>query len=516
MRRIFAIAALALSAAAFHTPAAEAKSQLVIGLGSADAGRLDPHLAPAYSDKQLFLLMFNGLVRIKPGTADITQIEPDLAQSWTASADNKVWDFKLRSGVQCHHGYGALTSEDVVYSLQRAADPKRSSFSADFNAIEKVEASDPQTVRITLKNAVPSLLGLLINYHGGNIVCKKAAEEMGENFLKKPIGTGPFMFGEYQSQQFTRLVANKDYFRGAPKLESVTVRYIPSDSSRDLAFQAGEIDVIYGKQDETWLERIKKLPNTYAVAMEPAELTTLYLNITSPPLDDIRVRQAFAHAIDRAAVIKLRGPSTNRMPQSVVPIGNLGFSADTPLPSYDPEKAKKLLAEAGKADGIKLKMIQSTLQTLMSTVEASQALLKRVNINLDVEPVDHPTYHAQIRKDLSQVVLYQAARFPVADVYLTQFFHSRSIVGSPTAVTNFSHCNVADAEIEKARAETDPEKQKAAWKEAQKKIIEAVCAVPVIENLQLWAYNTKVDLGYELKGSLNLAPPITEKTVVKD
>ena len=515
MRKLLVLAALAFAALSPPT-GAQAKSQLTIGLGSSDAGRLDPHLAAAYSDKQVFLLMFNGLVRLKPGTADITQIEPDLAESWTASADNKVWEFKLRSGVQCHYGYGPLTADDVVYSLQRAADPKRSSFSADFSSFEKVEAVDPKTVRITLKNAVPSLLGLLINYHGGNIVCKKAAEEMGENFLKKPIGTGPFMFGEYQPQQFVRLVANKDYFRGSPKLESVTIRYIPSDASRDLAFQAGEIDIIYGKQDQTWLERIKKLPDTVAVAMEPAELTSLYLNTASPPLDDIRVRQAFAHAIDRSAIVKLRGPDTNRVPQSVIPIGNLGFSDATPLPAYDPEKAKALLAEAGHKDGVTLKMIQSTLQGLMSTAEASQALLKRVGINLAIEPVDHPTYHAQIRKDLSQVVLYQAARFPVADVYLTQFFHSKSIVGTPTAVTNFSHCNVADGEIEKARSETDPEKQKAYWKEAQKKIIEAVCAVPVIENLQLWAYNTRVELGYELKGSLNLAPPITEQTAVKD
>ena len=515
MRKLLVLAALVFAALSPPT-GAQAKSQLTIGLGSSDAGRLDPHLAAAYSDKQVFLLMFNGLVRLKPGTADITQIEPDLAESWTASSDNKVWEFKLRSGVQCHYGYGPLTADDVVYSLQRAADPKRSSFSADFSSFEKVEAVDPNTVRITLKNAVPSLLGLLINYHGGNIVCKKAAEEMGENFLKKPIGTGPFMFGEYQPQQFVRLVANKDYFRGSPKLESVTIRYIPSDASRDLAYQAGEVDIIYGKQDQTWLERIRKLPDTVAVAMEPAELTSLYLNTASPPLDDIRVRQAFAHAIDRNAIVKLRGPDTNRVPQSVIPIGNLGFSDATPLPAYDPEKAKALLAEAGHKDGVTLKMIQSTLQGLMSTAEASQALLKRVGINLAIEPVDHPTYHAQIRKDLSQVVLYQAARFPVADVYLTQFFHSKSIVGTPTAVTNFSHCNVADSEIEKARAETDPEKQKAYWKEAQKKIIEAVCAVPVIENLQLWAYNTRVELGYELKGSLNLAPPITEQTVVKD
>ncbi len=126
--------------------------------------------------------------------------------------------------------------------------------------------------------------------------------------------------------------------------------------------------------------------------------------------------------------------------------------------------------------------------------------------------MEHPTFHAQIRQDLSQVVHFQAARFPIADVYLTQFFHSRSIVKTPTAVTNFSHCKVADAEIDAARTEQDKAKQVALWKTAQEKIIAEVCAVPVNEMLMLWAYRDNLDLGYELKGSLNLGPPITENT----
>jgi peptide/nickel transport system substrate-binding protein len=149
------------------------------------------------------------------------------------------------------------------------------------------------------------------------------------------------------------------------------------------------------------------------------------------------------------------------------------------------------------------------MQTL---IEAVQAQLKKAGINLDIELVEHATFHAQIRKDLSPIVHYQAARFPVADVYLTQFFDSASIVGTPTAVTNFSHCNVADAEIRAARVESDPAKQKALWKTAQEKIIKAVCGVPIYEQLQLWAWKDTLDLGYPIKGSLNLSPPITEKT----
>ena len=171
---------------------------------------------------------------------------------------------------------------------------------------------------------------------------------------------------------------------------------------------------------------------------------------------------------------------------------------------------------AGYPDGVTIKTIHTTLPGMLATIEAVQALLKKSNINLEITPVEHATFHQQIRQDLSQLVHYSAARFPVADVYLTQFFHSKSIVGTDGAIANFSHCNVADAEIDAARVEQDMAKQKALWKEAQRKIIEAVCGVPVYENMQLWAWKDNLDLGYELKGSLNLSPPITEATHFTD
>ena len=121
----------------------------------------------------------------------------------------------------------------------------------------------------------------------------------------------------------------------------------------------------------------------------------------------------------------------------------------------------------------------------------------------------------QIRQDLSPLVYYAAARFPVADIYLSQFFHSRSIVKTPTAVTNFSHCAVADAEIDQARVETDPQKQLALWHAAQRKIIEQLCGVPLFETLLVFARHSSLDYGYELKGSMSLGPLITEATRFK-
>ena len=318
------------------------------------------------------------------------------------------------------------------------------------------------------------------------------------------------MFAEYQPQQYVKLVANPEYFRGEPKIKEIFYRYIPSDSSRDLAFQSGEVDMIYGKQEQTWVERIKQVPGTVVSVMTPGEMSVIHLNMTMPPLDDLRVRKAVAHAISRDAMVQFKGPDVTLAAISPVPEGHLGYTADVPTYEYSVEKAKALLAEAGHPDGVTIKAIHTTLPGMLTTMEAIQALLREANINLEIETVEHATFHEQIRKDMSQVTHYAAARFPVADVYLTQFFYSPSIVGTPTAITNFSHCAVADAEIEAARVEGDKQKQLEYWAEAQRKIMAEVCAVPIVQSMQLWAWKDTLDLGVDVKGSLNLSPPVTE------
>ncbi len=494
------------------SPALAQKKVLTVGMGTADASTLDPHKATSTADKGVLNYMFNGLVRIKPGQISPEFIEPDLAESWTSNPAGTEWTFKIRHGVQCQHDYGEFTAEDAAFSIKRAADKQSSAFANDFNQLSNVDVVDPYTVKITLKNPVAGFLGYLANLHGGNMVCKKAVEALGDKFSKNPIGTGAFEFVEYQPQQYVKLAANKKYFRGAPELDEIMFRYIPDDASRDLAFQSGELDMIYGKQDQSWIDRISKVEGVKVVAMEPGELSTLFLNTTIKPFDDLRVRQAIAYSINRKQIVALKGAGSSREAVSVVPSGYLGTDQQAQLYPYDPEKAKALLKEAGFPSGLTVQTIHTTFGGMLSVIQAIQAQLKKTGINLDIQLVDHATYHAQIRKDLSQLVHYQAARFPVADVYLTQFYDSASIVGTPTAITNFSHCNVADAEIRAARIEPDGAKQKELWKEAQDKLIKNVCGIPVFEQLQIWAWHDNLDLGYDLKGSLNLSPPITEKT----
>src|SRR5690606_32926905 len=190
-------AALGLAGVTTGSAIAAERPVLRVSSGAADNATFDPHRATSTHDKGVVSQMFNGLVRFPPGSADPTKLEPDLAESWEASEDNRVWTFKLREGVQFHGDFGELKAEDVVYSIERAADPQRSSFAAGFAGIEKVEALDDYTVRITLKYPDASFLGRVSDYHGGNIVSKKAATEAGNQFGGKPIGTGPFAFQEH-------------------------------------------------------------------------------------------------------------------------------------------------------------------------------------------------------------------------------------------------------------------------------------------------------------------------------
>ena len=511
LRAVLLVAALALPLPAL----AEPRTTLTIGMAAQDVGRLDPHFAVTTTDRAVVAWMFNALVRFRPGSMSPADIEPDLAERWESSADKKVWTFHLRHGVKFHGGYGELTADDVVFSLKKSADHSRSAASADFAAFDTIEAVDSYTVRIRLKQIVPSLLGILTNYGGGFIVSRGAVEKLGDAFARAPIGTGPFAFAALTPNQSLELDAHAGYFRGTPKIAHISYRFLPSNASRDLAFANGELDLAYGMQDQTWIDRTRKLPNAVVDVFEPGEEALLHLNMTQKPLDDIRVRQAIAYAVNRPELLRWQGADVSRLPGSVIPIGNLGYTDDNGLPQFNLGKARALLAEAGYAGGLTLKVIHSQLPSMLAQMQVVQAQLKRAGITLDLQVVEHATYHQMIRQDLSSIVFYNAARFPVADIYLTQFYHSRSTVKTPNAVTNFSHCNAADAEIDAARTEPDERKRIALWQVAQSKIIARVCAVPLIETLQAWVRRADLDYGYELKGSLSLGPLITEATHFK-
>jgi peptide/nickel transport system substrate-binding protein len=322
-------AILLASAVGLATPAmAQPKNALTVGMAAQDIGSLDPHFAVSTIDRVPVAWMFNALVRFPPGSIDPAKIEPDLAQSWETSPDGLTWTFHLRHNVQFQGGFGEMTADDVAFSLKKAGDAKTSAFSSELQPIKTIEVVDPYTLRLVLAQNIPSLLGIVTDYAEGYIVSKKAVEQRGDGFKRNPIGTGPFAFASDTPSQSLELVANDTYFRGTPKLRKISYRFIPSDASRDLAFQNGEIDVDFGRADQTWANRMKALPHSIVDVFEPGEEGELHLNITVKPLDDIRVRQAIAYAIDRGEMLRWRGKDVSREALSVVPRGYLGFTAD--------------------------------------------------------------------------------------------------------------------------------------------------------------------------------------------
>ncbi len=481
-----------------------AAQSLRVGVTGQDAGSLDPHRATATQDKGTVGWMYDGLMRFPPGSADPARLEPDLASGVERSADGLVYTFTLRPGLVFHDGQ-PLTAEDVAFSLARAADPQRSAFAADWQAVAAVEVLGPLQLRVRFRTLVPGALGLFANYHGGMVVSRRA------DAGGQPPGTGPFRLDRIGAGA-GRLVANDATFRGRPALRTIELRFIPSDQTRELAFIAGELDLISGRREQRWVERMRAVPNTTVDVFGPGEFRTLLINTASPPLTDPRVRRAVQHAVDPVAIARFVGTDVATVWPSPVPPGYLGATDDVPRFAPDPVRARALLAEAGHPNGITLRSVVSSISAQQPIMEVIQAQLRRANIRLEMSVVEHATYHAQIRQDLSQLTFYGAARYPVADSYLSQFYHSASSPGRPTMSLNFAHCSAADTEIEAARGEADQAAQIALWADAQRKVLEAGCGIPLFDLRQVWVRRANLDWGYLLEGALNLAPPITETT----
>jgi peptide/nickel transport system substrate-binding protein len=499
---------------------------------------LDPHRATGSQDRVVVEMIFSGLLRYRPGTLSADTIEPDLAKSVptpkTLPDGKQVWTFNLRQGVLCHP-YGGkpgyeITSEDVVFSLNRAADSKRSAFSGDYAGMT-VEAPDKYTVRITLDKAISPILFLpkVANRAGGLIVPKKAATEMGdEAFKSHPVGTGPFMFSSYKPNEKVVLVRHPKFFRGPAKLAGIDLYYMPDVSSRELGLQKGELDVIEGPREQAWGKKMEALSGVVVDAIGSAEALVAHFNMTKKPLDNLKVRQAIAYALDRKEFVTYYGDKIASPIYSPVPVRVFGGltreeAAQAGLLSeYDPARAKKLLEEAGYPKGFSLDVFTSESDSYKGAYELMQAELRKIGVNLTLSVVDHPTFHKMIREDLGPIVVYLAER-PNPDSILTQFFLSDSIVGSgKKPVTNFSHMGAVEADGQKtdiddlilaARVEPDAKKQIKLWKEAQVKVLKVMAAYSFVDLGYLFARKSTVDWGYKMV-SITDGPKVTENTQI--
>jgi peptide/nickel transport system substrate-binding protein len=526
-------------AALFWLGPPQASGQVLrIAFDAGDISDLNPHIGHATQDRAVLHLLFTGLVRYKTG--DISKFEPDLAEKWEVSKDGLTWTFHLRRGVMVHPWKGnpgyELSSEDVVYSFQSASDPKKSAWAAEYVGMT-FQAVDKYTVRITLQKPLSELLFLpkVADYAGGLIIPKKPAEELGEGFRTNPVGTGPFIFNKYLPKEKVITVRNEKFYRGMPKLAGVEVFFMADLSTRKFGMQSKEIDVIEGPPSQPWVEEMQVLPGVKVNVFGPGEAGVLHFNMAKKPFDDIRVRRAVAYALSRDEVVTTIGKAIAGPVYSEIPPPQPGWITREELVQrgkkdkkdylydFDRNKAKKLLAEAGFPKGITTEINMTERGEYQVPMQNIVAQLREAGIQVKLKVVDHATYHSSIRKDLNTIVLFNCWR-PTADVRLTHFYHSGSIVVTgQKPITNFSHVGAVDADgdkkvdsvdslIESARDMLDAEKQMARWKEVQFKVLDWCVAYPVFIKKFTFARQDYVDWGYDLKSTLILSPQINELT----
>lgn len=489
-----------------------------------DIKGLDPFDFLGTSAEPMSRAIYEGLVRFNFGHVAIDKMEPALAESWEVSSDGLVWTFHLRRGVQFHHGYGEFTAEDARFSIQRLIDGN-SRHAADYKNVNEIVALDPYTLEFRLKEPDAFFLFGVGNFHGGSVVSKKAVEELGDAFKANPVGTGPFAFSEWLPKEKVVLVRHENYWRGKPILERIEFIFMPDINTRTLALESGEIDATTsGADDEAWVQSMRSkgvVVDTlgYDVPM------MLYYNMNVKPLDDLKVRMALAYAINRQDFVDYHGPSICQPQITPLPPGMYGAITEAvPLYDHDLAKAKKLLAEAGYPNGFDLGTVLSSVRALYrDPLEIVQAQWAKVGVTFEINAVAHNEYHSLIRQDLSPIVCYPGPR-PTPDMIFTQYLHSSSSIGKPTAVTNFSHYGDIDCDgdgviesvdtyIDEARKELNPERQKALYAIAQLQVLLDLPVFPLRVLAAVQARQRWVDLGHvPYEGSYINGYAYTEQT----
>ena len=321
---------------------AMAKSDITLAM-QLEPPHLDPTSAAAGAiDSVLYSNVFEGLTRF----ASDGSIIPGLAQSWVISDDGMTYTFKLAEGVTFHDGT-TMDAEDVKFSLDRArAEDSANAQKALFASIADVEAVDASTVKITLSAPNGSLL---FNLAWGDAVI--VAPESIENIKQAPVGTGAFKFANWVQGDNITLEKNADYWGTPAKLDKVTFKFISDPTAAFAAVMAEDVDVFAGYPAPENVPQFEADPRFQVIVGNTEGETILSTNNKMPPFDNVKVREAMAHAIDRQAIIDgaMFGLGT--------PIGthfaphNPDYVDLTAGSAYDPEKAKALLAEAGFAEG---------------------------------------------------------------------------------------------------------------------------------------------------------------------
>jgi peptide/nickel transport system substrate-binding protein len=440
------------------------------------------------------------------------KIGPWLAESWTVSGDARVFTFKLKAGVEFHDGT-PFNAQAVKFNFDRIMNPETKSTSAIglLGEYDKTEVVDPMTVRVSFKRPHPGFLPNLTDVTLG-IQSPAAMQKFGADYVRNPVGTGPFMFKEWVRRDRIVLVKNPKYnwgpvwarHKGPAYLDQVTIRMIPEDGSRVAALEAGQLDGIgrVPPQNATQLRIDKRW--TVVNAVLPGTGVILVVNGNRPPTNELPFRRALEHMMDvdeaaRIAYFAQYFPHRG----GILSTPNPFFLNTNKMYGYNPQRAEQLLEEAGwrrGPDGIRAKGgVRASLVYIgfpsietTRTMEWMSANLRRIGVELTIRELETGAIHRA--RQTGQHNLAHLTFIFLDPGFLRTLFHSENAGGG----WNFVHAKDADVDrlLEQGQTEPDAAKRKGIYEAAQRRMMEQGFILPVVYQHQISAFKGSVQNAY--------------------
>ncbi len=447
---------------------------------------------------------------VEADTVDgVPKLVPGLADSWEVSDDGLVYTFHLHQGVKFHNG-NDFTAEDVVYTINRMMNPDQLAQNTDIydmivgaterynkeaDTVSGVVAKDDYTVEITLEQPYAPFLAVLAT-PGGVMLDSEATEAAGEAFgmdASVTVGTGPFVLQEWVLSDRVTLSANKDYFKGAPKIDGLTFLIVPDHDTQRMLYETGEADIFNFDYSPSQMEFFKADPKYKDQFVSGMRAGTHYFmfNEAMEPLDNPQVRKALGMAVDRQAILDAQYSGEGAVSNTLVPSNVLGYNPDSPAIEYNVEAARQLLAEAGYPDGFDMVIAQQTSspQTLADN-QILQAMWAQIGVRVTIDQMDPAAYYAtRAEGKLPSVKSDWSADFNDPDNFLYTFFSEKN------ATYRSSHYANKDvqARLEAARAMTDPEARMAEYRDIEKVILhEDYAMIPMFTRNHVFLISPRV------------------------
>jgi len=396
------------AAVAATQPVAQAARGGLLRVGlDVDADSLDPRLTKNTSGFRMKELAFNGLVAINPDYSPVA----DLAEKWD-NPDDKTWVFHLRPGVKFHDG-SELTAADVKFTYESVLDQAfNSPFRAFYLSVDKVDATDKNTVTFTLKAPFAPFL----SYMDLAIVPEAAVQKLGKDFGTKPVGTGPFKVDRWASGDTIELSANDSFYGGRANLDRVRVKVVPDNSGRVVGLESGDLDFVQSPVSPQDVARVQSAGKLKVERTPAAGYTYINLNCADPILADKKVRQALSHLVNKQQIIDTIYKGIGKPANGPIVPGMWAYSADVPAYDYNPSKASQLLDDAGwkpgASDGIRVKDGQKLSLTVRThsedpdrkqLIQVLQSEFQKVGIEASTNTVEFPAFFQDVQDGKYQV-----------------------------------------------------------------------------------------------------------------